>query len=108
MSQKFRLNRKIDFQNMHYTKCINIIIDCTGPSIILRSIYVLKIMRNNASFREKKSNKQNFTSLTYLRPLVKSAYQKNNFLISHPKYMLWVLKRTLSNETVLLSTQNIC
>ena len=31
-----------------------------------------------------------------IRPLVKSAYQKNNFLISQPKHMLWVLKRTVS------------
>ena len=30
------------------------------------------------------------------RPLVKNAFQKNNFLISQPKYMLWVLKRTVS------------
>ena len=30
------------------------------------------------------------------RPLVKSEYQKNNFLISQPKYMLWILKRTVS------------
>ena len=30
------------------------------------------------------------------KPLVKSAYQKNNFLISQPKHMLWVLKRTVS------------
>ena len=30
------------------------------------------------------------------RPLVKSAYQKNNFLISQLKHMLWVLKRTVS------------
>ena len=37
------------------------------------------------------------------KPLVKSAYQKINYLISQPKQMLWVL-----NETVLLSTQNIC
>ena len=27
---------------------------------------------------------------------LKSAYQKNNFLISQPKHMLWVLKRTVS------------
>ena len=38
MSQKLRLGRKIDFQNMFYTKCINVIIDSIGPSIILRSI----------------------------------------------------------------------
>ena len=29
------------------------------------------------------------------RTLVKSAYQKINFLISQPKQMLWVLKRTV-------------
>ena len=49
------------------------------------------------------------------RHLVKSAYQKTIFLISQPKHMLWVLKRTISyvvgtqknrlNETVLISTQ---
>ena len=32
----------------------------------------------------------------FLRLLVKSAYQKINFLISQPKHMLWVLKRTVS------------
>ena len=31
-----------------------------------------------------------------LQDLVKSAYQKINFLISKPKRMLWVLKRTVS------------
>ena len=31
-----------------------------------------------------------------IRPLVKSAYQNNNLLISPPKHMLWVLKRTIS------------
>ena len=30
------------------------------------------------------------------RPLVKSVYHKINFLISQPKHMLWVLKRTIS------------
>ena len=34
--------------------------------------------------------------LTFIRPLVKSAYQNNIFLISQPKHMLWVLKRTVS------------
>ena len=38
MSEKLRLDRKIGFQNMLYTKCINVIIDNIGPSIILRSI----------------------------------------------------------------------
>ena len=35
-------------------------------------------------------------SISFIRPLVKSAYQKINFLISQPKHMLWVLKRTVS------------
>ena len=39
MSEKFRLDRKIRFQNTFYTKCINVIIDSIGPSIILRSIF---------------------------------------------------------------------
>ena len=39
MSEKFRLDRKICFQNTFYTKCINVIIDSIGPSFILRSIF---------------------------------------------------------------------
>ena len=38
MSEIFRIYRKIGFQNTFYTKCINVIIDRIGPSIILRSI----------------------------------------------------------------------
>ena len=44
MSEKFRLDRKIGFQNTFYTKCINVIIDSIGPSIILRSIYLQKYL----------------------------------------------------------------
>ena len=50
-------------------------------------------------------------SLRYLieevryRPLVKNAYQKNNF--STKTYVVGTQKNRL-NETVLLSTQNIC
>ena len=43
MSEKFRLDRKTGFQITFYTKCINVIIDSTGPSIILRSIFKLEI-----------------------------------------------------------------
>ena len=39
MSEKFRLDRKIGFQNRFYTKCLNVIIGSIGPSIILRSIF---------------------------------------------------------------------
>ena len=41
MSVKFRLDPKIDFQNTFYTKCINNIINSSGPPIILRSVYTL-------------------------------------------------------------------
>ena len=43
VSEKFRLDRKIGFRNTFYTKCINVIIDSIGPSIILRSIFELGI-----------------------------------------------------------------
>ena len=43
MSEKFSIDRKIGFQNTFYTKCINVIIDCIGPSIILRSIFIMLI-----------------------------------------------------------------
>ena len=38
MSEKIKLDRKIDFRNTFCTKCINVIIDSIGLSIILRSI----------------------------------------------------------------------
>ena len=38
MSEKFRPDRKIGFQNTLNTKCVNVIVDSTGPSIILMSI----------------------------------------------------------------------
>ena len=47
-----------------------------------------------------------FWEVSY-RPPDKMAYLKIIFLISEPKHMFWVLKRTL-DEMVLLSTQNTC
>ena len=41
MSEKFSLDCKISFQNTFYTKCLNVIFDSIGPSIILRSIIML-------------------------------------------------------------------
>ena len=38
-----------------------------------------------------------------IRPLVKSAYQIFNFLISQSKHMLWVLKRTVSMRRFFLA-----
>ena len=43
MSEKFSLDRKINFRNTFYTNCINVIIDSIGPSIILRSIYCVSV-----------------------------------------------------------------
>ena len=34
MSKQLRLDRKIGFRNTFYTKCINVVIDSIGPSII--------------------------------------------------------------------------
>ena len=50
MSEKFRIGRKIGFRNTFYTKCINVINDSIGPSIILRSIYELSNVRKTATF----------------------------------------------------------
>ena len=43
MSEKFRLDRKIGFQNTFYTICIDVIIESIGPSIILRSIHLMQL-----------------------------------------------------------------
>ena len=48
MSEKLRLDRKIGIQNTFYTKCINVIIDSSGPSIILRSIRIINILQISA------------------------------------------------------------
>ena len=41
------------------------------------------------------------------RPLAKSAYQKTNFLISQPKHMLWVPKRTVSMRRFFWAPKNM-
>ena len=41
MSENFRLDRNNNgFQNMFYTKCINVIIDSIGPSNYYEELYV--------------------------------------------------------------------
>ena len=50
MSKKFKLNRKIGFQNTFYTKYINVIIDSIGPSNILNCIYIIKIKSDYTAF----------------------------------------------------------
>ena len=42
------------------------------------------------------SNKLSIESEIKARPPDKSVYWKTIFFISHPKHMLWVLKRTVS------------
>ena len=78
----------------------------SGPG--LNGAYKVDICeKNNFEIRNQMYSKElNDTAQikTVFRLLVKSVYQKKNiFLISQPKCMLWVL-----NETVLLSTKNIC
>ena len=48
MSEKLRQDRKIGFQNMFCTKCINVTIDSIGPSIILRSILFLRVFKTHS------------------------------------------------------------
>ena len=47
MFENIRLERIIGFQNMFYTKCINVLINSTGPSIILRSIFCELLLQNS-------------------------------------------------------------
>ena len=61
MSEKFGLNRKIGFQNTFYTKCINVIIDSIGPSIILRSIVFMNSQTVCLFWKEKSSNMDGFS-----------------------------------------------
>ena len=64
MSEKFRLYRKVGFQIAFYTKCLNVIIDSIGPSIILRSI-CLKV--NVASRKNSNPTRVSKRSLTYYK-----------------------------------------
>ena len=52
MSEKFRLDSKIGFENMFYIKCINVIIDSIGPLIILRSIFISVVVIELSAYRE--------------------------------------------------------
>ena len=49
----------------------------------------------DASFEHRK-NMLKLIKYIDIRPPDRSVLLKNNFLISEPKYMLWVLKRTIS------------
>ena len=49
----------------------------------------------SSSFQKKNAFFSKIGRLPRIRPLVQSAYQKTNFLVSQPKHMLLVLKRTV-------------
>ena len=71
MSENLRLDHKIGFQNTFYTKCINVIIDSIGPSIILRSIFKIPV---------KPPISQNFNCLLiFLFAKYKKTYIQMNF-----------------------------
>ena len=98
-----------------------------APSIWNDTLMKKNVLRTGASLRKRLSIQNIDQDITQVyRPPDKSAYVKIIFLISQPKHMLWVLKRTGSlrrfstkthvvgtqknrlNEPVLLSTHNIC
>ena len=57
------------------------------------ALYFSKIRKDVAKFVVCCSLDWCFKGLKNSRPVVKSAYLKNNFLISQPKHILWVLKK---------------
>ena len=80
MSEKFRLDRKIGFQNMFYTKCINVIIDSIGPLIILRSIFFIQ-------FRHSKGGVD----------VIMSGVDLKSFLIDHI-LLIWLLLTSICSQ----------
>ena len=75
--------------NKRYVRCC--IIDC-----ILIVFCVQDVMTDETADSEAQAHQE--LHCLSIRPSVtcKSAYPKNNFLLSQPKCMLWVLKRTVS------------
>ena len=63
-------------------------------SIIPALIYLVTLTFKSCFYLQ--SSRFSMPYIYATRPLVKSVYQKINFLISQPKHMLWVLKRTVS------------
>ena len=63
-------------------------------SKVARINYDSNICRTKIDGVHGKANKMN--CFCYYKPPDKSAYWKIVFFISHPKHMLWVLKRTVS------------
>ena len=57
---------------------------------------LLSIQRSHKTIGSKERNKTNQSMVLTYRSPDKSVYLKIIFLISHPKHMLWVLKRIVS------------
>ena len=74
------------YHRLHSVKCIHI--------IILIVFCVQDVMTSETADSDAQAH-QELHRLS-IRPSVKSVYPKNNFLLSQPKCMLWVLKRTVS------------
>ena len=74
-------------------------IECSSLIRVHMLVVMKKINSEKCLCRRSKSRHfqdKNFSRIRVCQALDKSAYQKINFLISHPKHMLWVLKRTVS------------
>ena len=85
MSEKFRLGRKIGFQNTFYTKCINVIIDSIGPSIILRSISAISSSNGQLSLDKLKKVKEAIR-ICLIQEFVAESQPQNPEFRNNPEY----------------------
>ena len=68
----------------------------TQVSAITKQFVTYKTQICNPRSRSKAKVKLKMCFMSITRPLDKSVYRKIIYFISHPKHMLWVLKRTVS------------
>ena len=87
--------------NIHYSSLIigiNLAMEMSNFPILVQTPLIFPIPWAPAPFPKRgvRALHIDLVQLLLIRPLVKSVYQIINFLISQPKHMLWVLKRTVS------------
>ena len=87
------IQHKITFTGLDIIRLRGFIINSFSCSSTKMSVVGVQTMLLNDTFFD---NPKLTFRLMDNGTLVKSAYQKCYFLISQPKYMLWVLKRTVS------------
>ena len=77
-------------------------------TIILIVFCVQDVMTDETADSDAQAHQE--SNCLSIRPSVKSAYRKNDFLISQQKHVLYVVgtQKNRLNETVLLNTPNIC